>query len=351
LPWLAHNLSEQGETVFLMEGLDIGWLKTQPQRITFFLGIRLLTSLLLAFFVYLFYLAGGDGSLGTRMALALGVCACLTSLVSAGLNNPLTLILNTALTSFSCGLLLKIEWPSAMLVGLVLGIPGGAIAIALQTPRMTDRLRWSWSRTLSLALGVILVESSVSAIVYFSFGTEPFLTFTSLLLLALPPVALGGMLVFGWRPSMLVAKTVVPNQGFWQSLRNAVGISLFMLLILLPLSLPIAWGMAPKGTEAIWVLLPYLQLAIPFVFAAVGLMTLPLGLLVGGAACLQQLIIRLILSSSEQLPWNLIQTLDQATDRIILQRVGGGYIFQHRLLQEHFANPTFKHIQPEKEQT
>jgi DNA polymerase III delta prime subunit len=350
LPWLARHLSEQGQTMFLMEGLGPEWLKPGPQRSIAFLSIRLLPLLLLAFFVYLFYLAGGEGPLGLRMALALGACAFLTSLISARLNNPLTLLLNTALTSFACGLLLETEWPKAILAGFVLGIPGGAIAIALQTPRMTDRLRWSWGRTLSLVLGAILVEGSVSAIVYFSFGIEPFFTFTSMLLLALPPVALGGMLIFGWRPSMQVAKTVVPNQGFWQSLRNAVGISLFLLLILLPLSLPIAWSMAPNGTKLSWELLPYLQSAIPFVFAAVGLMTLPLGLWVGGAACLQQLIIRFILSSTKQLPWNLIQTLDQATDRIILQRVGGGYIFQHRLLQEHFASPTFKQIHPEKEQ-
>jgi hypothetical protein len=34
--------------------------------------------------------------------------------------------------------------------------------------------------------------------------------------------------------------------------------------------------------------------------------------------------------------------LDYATERILLRRVGGGYVFVHRLLQEYFAS-----LQPE----
>ncbi len=35
--------------------------------------------------------------------------------------------------------------------------------------------------------------------------------------------------------------------------------------------------------------------------------------------------------------WKLIPFLDYCTDLIFLRRVGGGYIFIHRLLMEHFA--------------
>ncbi|MDJ0904037.1 MAG: hypothetical protein QNJ55_35140 [Xenococcus sp. MO_188.B8] len=41
-----------------------------------------------------------------------------------------------------------------------------------------------------------------------------------------------------------------------------------------------------------------------------------------------------ILSNSR---WNYARFLDYASDRIFLQKVGGGYIFIHRLLLEHFA--------------
>ncbi|TVQ19724.1 MAG: hypothetical protein EA367_10645, partial [Leptolyngbya sp. DLM2.Bin15] len=36
-------------------------------------------------------------------------------------------------------------------------------------------------------------------------------------------------------------------------------------------------------------------------------------------------------------PRNYADFLNYATERLLLQRVGGGYIFVHRLLLEHFA--------------
>jgi hypothetical protein len=35
--------------------------------------------------------------------------------------------------------------------------------------------------------------------------------------------------------------------------------------------------------------------------------------------------------------WRLVPFLDHCVDLIFLRRVGGGYIFVHRLLMEHFA--------------
>ena len=37
------------------------------------------------------------------------------------------------------------------------------------------------------------------------------------------------------------------------------------------------------------------------------------------------------------MPWNYPRFLDYATERILLRKVGGGYIFVHRLLLEYFA--------------
>ncbi|MHC5821207.1 MAG: NACHT domain-containing protein, partial [Nostoc sp.] len=56
-----------------------------------------------------------------------------------------------------------------------------------------------------------------------------------------------------------------------------------------------------------------------------------------GLACIQHLVLRLILSFKGNIPWNYAGFLDYATERIFLQKVGGGYIFIHRLLLEHFA--------------
>ena len=57
----------------------------------------------------------------------------------------------------------------------------------------------------------------------------------------------------------------------------------------------------------------------------------------GGFDIIQHYTLRFILRHTSQLPWNLPQFLDHATDLIFLRKVGGGYIFIHRLLLEHFA--------------
>jgi|GEM_PF-348210 len=56
-----------------------------------------------------------------------------------------------------------------------------------------------------------------------------------------------------------------------------------------------------------------------------------------GFACIQHLSLRFILHRYNYISWNYTHFLEYATERIFLQKVGGGYIFVHRLLLEHFA--------------
>jgi hypothetical protein len=60
-------------------------------------------------------------------------------------------------------------------------------------------------------------------------------------------------------------------------------------------------------------------------------------LLNGGFAVLQHYLLRLMLWR-RGLPWNWSRFLDYAAERIFLQKVGGGYQFIHRYLQEYFAS-------------
>ncbi|GHO83567.1 NACHT domain-containing protein [Dictyobacter formicarum] len=61
------------------------------------------------------------------------------------------------------------------------------------------------------------------------------------------------------------------------------------------------------------------------------------GLLIGGWACIQHIVLRVLLWRSEAMPRNYAKFLDFATERILLRKVGGGYIFVHRLLLDYFA--------------
>ena len=61
------------------------------------------------------------------------------------------------------------------------------------------------------------------------------------------------------------------------------------------------------------------------------------GLFFGGFAVIQHFVLRFILWRKGHLPWDLARFLDYAAERIFLRKVGGGYIFIHRLVLEHFA--------------
>jgi hypothetical protein len=61
------------------------------------------------------------------------------------------------------------------------------------------------------------------------------------------------------------------------------------------------------------------------------------GLRYGGRACLQHLLLRLELRYQGFAPWQYVDFLDEAAERLFLRKVGGGYSFIHRLLQDHFA--------------
>jgi hypothetical protein len=64
---------------------------------------------------------------------------------------------------------------------------------------------------------------------------------------------------------------------------------------------------------------------------------LPVGLRFGGQACLHHYALRLVLWHNNFAPLNYIRFLDHATARIFLRKVGGGYVFVHRMLLEYFA--------------
>jgi hypothetical protein len=58
----------------------------------------------------------------------------------------------------------------------------------------------------------------------------------------------------------------------------------------------------------------------------------------GGRTCLQHLVLRLSLRYYDCMPLRYVDFLNYSAERLFLRRVGGGYIFIHRLLQEYFAS-------------
>lgn len=61
------------------------------------------------------------------------------------------------------------------------------------------------------------------------------------------------------------------------------------------------------------------------------------GLVFGGLISLQHLAVRVLLAAHGCAPLRYVRFLDHATELLLLRRVGGGYIFTHRLLLEYCA--------------
>ncbi len=116
----------------------------------------------------------------------------------------------------------------------------------------------------------------------------------------------------------------IPNQGIRYSFNNALTASIFLGSLLVILNLLV------RSTS------PDLTSVIIWLFGAViG------GYVFGGEACIQHLILRLILYRKGLIPWDFANFLDYATERLFLQRIGGRYRFMHDLLREHFIGVTY----------
>jgi len=129
-----------------------------------------------------------------------------------------------------------------------------------------------------------------------------------------------------------VESETLPEQGVRMWLRNAVvGVIVFgivegIISVLMGISVVALSENLLIGVIAVLFL------------SVVGLIMLIIPFLVyGGLDTIKHITVRFLLSRSEHLPWNLSSFLDYASDKVFLYKVGGGYIFIHRLLMEHFA--------------
>ncbi len=166
-------------------------------------------------------------------------------------------------------------------------------------------------------------------------------------------------IVSGLSSNLLDTRAIIrPNQGIRSSARNGMVVGLlswlasllfFVLFGELVFGLPF-WllyrlvGMSSpnlsgpfNGLAVLWLLVgPSLGLGVGLL---VGLVSgSENGLLHGGTACIQQSVLRLLLWAAGYMPWNYIRFLDYAAERILLRKVGGGYIFVHPLFLEYFAS-------------
>ncbi|GAC1357645.1 MAG: hypothetical protein NVSMB38_40230 [Ktedonobacteraceae bacterium] len=114
-------------------------------------------------------------------------------------------------------------------------------------------------------------------------------------------------------------KLVKPNQGIWLTGRGGLLFGLAALLVT-----GVMVGLPPNAP------LDGLRFGL--------LLGLPFGLIFGGGTFIRHFILRLCLWRAKFIPWNYTRFLDYAANRILLYKVGGGYMFVHPLLRDYFAS-------------
>ena len=144
-----------------------------------------------------------------------------------------------------------------------------------------------------------------------------------------------GELTSGWSSDIIddTHQFVQPNEGIRRSAANAVFAALlFGVLggIASGLISGLAFGLA--GIEGWQVLGIGFMIVFGVIFAFHFL------ILYGEIAVIEHYVLRWYLWRRGSIPWNYIAFLNYATERILLRRIGGRYIFTHRLLQDYFAS-------------
>jgi hypothetical protein len=305
LAWLGYSLAHLNQRVFHLENLEQGWLRNEAQQ-------RILNAGLLVFIALIVFVTASSltiyGFRGDRTAIgvsvASGVMVALFSTPFGRLKDlrPVDRIrLNLREVPRSLWIVLKSFSP-------LFGLYGGIAAIVLLW-------RADYHGALEIFLGFVLVWILVGM----GLGL---------------PIGLWRALVPGE-----LALRPAPNDGTRRSALSALYTVLFLavsgatacaLIGLALTAIRIRNGVHERLLDG---MTDGLRVGV-----VIGLMVGTVAALYkGGIFCLRHFAVRAQLSAQGAMPWNYARFLDFAADRLLLRKIGGGYIFAHDLLRDHFA--------------
>ena len=278
LRWMAQQMVQNKQTIFLIEKMQPAWLETRIERRTYQIRTFLNSGLM---FGLMFGLIGGlfGGLIGGLMF--------------------------------------------GLMFGLIGGLFGGLFSE--QQINLVEQLSWSWQKPNSRLFGVLSIGLLFGLSVGLLFGLS--IELLSWLLGALSVWLL--VWLFGVLKVTKTEQKTIPNQGIWNSAENYMSVGLFF-----GLSVGLIGGLLFGLLFGLSV-----ELLFGLIIGLVGGLSVGFigGLNYGGAACIRHFNLRLILYRADRIPWNYARFLDFASDRLLLKKVGGGYLFYHRMLMEHMA--------------
>lgn len=257
----------------------------------------------------------------------------------------------------------SVDMATTGIIALVIGILGalvftlvdGFLGIQLTEIRPAETFGWSWTRMgrnlvkymFSGLLGALIVGALIGLLFgTFQYATHAVKDVPGMLLVIVQTGMLGfvrqfgafitfvsallGALIGGGSSEILNERHLTrPNQGIRHSALHSMLIGCLGVLI--------------GGVGGGWLAGIITGSYNPLLPLAYGLILGPVigvvsGLRSGGIACIQHLVLRWLFWETNAMPWNYTRFLDYSTEHVLLRKVGGGYIFVHRLLLEYFAS-------------
>lgn len=371
LAFLAREMKKHHQSVFLIESLQPNWLSKPIQR----LASMLLFSLVLGFLAGLIMFGMWEASnlidpsnpiamKTQKYWLILGplwiFCTVLydtwrarqvENKIGTGVLPEINLsnrIINLSLRILVYSLIWMILWAilsyiengnldPIWLSHPLTGCPALAIIYALRAGirdktdyiGTSESLHWSWDRAWKGVVQGILAGAVVWIGFYLGNRTDiaTYPTFASLALhlkLYIPLGIVAGFLFGGLTMGLVESKTR-PNEGIILSLKNSLLAALIMGIVVgLSFILIIKFRFPEQD-----------QVLLAAVF--VGMMTALIGFLwFGGFDVIRHFALRVVLTLTGKMPFHLPNFLDYASELILLQKIGGGYIFRNRLLMDYF---------------
>ncbi|TVQ57030.1 MAG: NACHT domain-containing protein [Spirulina sp. DLM2.Bin59] len=374
LSYLAQQLVKESQTVFLIENIQPSWLTTFAQKLEYNLKLNGIIGMVFGaiassifpyiwemqpnFSVVVYSIIGGlmvgliAGLWGTVVDYLGGqrINTTTKTLISSALAGLMILIFsgvfnwgyNALMPPEAQGELAIGRWENAPFSYAIYTSIVFALWVISQSPIVpSNQLQWSWLGArrklvdgmlwglgIGVVLGGITVSITIAQMSDFLDGSSYILFWTLFLFLGVPlglaGQVLGGLigLLIGGFTGVDVDRTIKPNQGIHQALQNG---------LILGVSIVILFG-TPMGLLG----------SLIGSWAAPMIMGMALGVTIsflsGGLTVLKHLLLRVQLRSLGCMPWNYAHFLDHGTSSIFLQKMGGGYIFVHRLLLEYFAS-------------
>jgi hypothetical protein len=349
LEWLAHTMVRQSQSLFFIERLQPQWLPSSAARLQYTLldraGGALLLGLVLALVAGL-VASFGDIVIGLIVGLAtmfFGGQSSIDELQQRGMLRRVADSMRGSLIGALIGALIGsllggpgYALAGGMFFGLISGLLGlltGKPGVGPRALIVVERLRWVWSKAWRSAMSGLAVGFVFGMVVgqLITLSTEDAGLAYRLVFGLLFGLAFGlafGLVsgLIGGLHSDLISATTRPNQGIKRSAFSALAGGVIGGVIG-GLVMAVGAGLAEGPDLAL--------VGVKFGGPVVGMVV---GLSFGGYVCLSHLALRLVLSHNGSLPLRLVPFLDYCAERIFLRKVGGGYIFVHRLLMEHFAS-------------